>query len=322
MLSRRLVIGAASAASSSWALGVFAQDPSLWRPDRIVRFIVPVGPGSTSDSVARTVAGWLELAWRQPVVVENRAGAGTTIGTAQVARAAPDGYTLLLGSAPFAIAPFIYRDLPYDAGRDFAPVALLTRSPLVLIAGSNTGIAKFGDLVPGSDVTCGTPGVGTLSHVTLELLRQRSGLTVTHVPYRGPGPAIAALAAGEVTLLFGSPFELTPQITAGAVPLAVAAAERAPHLPSVPTFAELGVPGIEARAWFGLLAPSGTPEGIIAALYAAATAALAAPEVSNALDTQGMTVMPADPASFGRFLSTEFDRWSEVVRRAGIHTGQ
>lgn len=256
------------------------------------------------------------------MVVENRAGAGTTIGTAQVTRAAPDGYTLLLASAPFAIAPFIHRGLPYDAGRDFAPVALLTRSPLVLIAGAGTGVVQLADLQPGPDVTCGTPGVGTLSHVTLELLKQRSGLTVTHVPYRGPGPAVAALAAGEVTLLFGSPFELAPQIAAGAAPLAVAAAERAPHPPGVPTFAELGIPGIEARAWFGLLAPSGTPGRIIAALHAAVAAALAAPEVAAALGTQGMAVVPAEPASFGRFLNTEFDRWTEVVQRAGIRAEQ
>ena len=319
MVTPRRSLGAAVLAAPLLRISAApAQDKPPWRPDRAVRIVVPVGPGSTSDAVARVLAGWLEAAWRQPVVVENRAGAGTTLGTAQAARAASDGHTLLLASAPFAIAPFLYRGLPYDAGRDFAPVALLTRSPLVLVAGSGTGIVRFGDLRRGRGVTCGTPGVGSLSHVTLELLKQRSGLNMTHVPYRGPGPAMAALAAGEVSLLFGSPFELATQIAAGAAPLAVAAAERAAHLPDVPTFAELGHPGIEARAWFGLLTPSGTPGRTIAALQAAVASALATPEVVGALDTQGMAVAPADPAGFARFLETEFDRWSEVVQRAGV----
>jgi tripartite-type tricarboxylate transporter receptor subunit TctC len=289
-----------------------------WKPSMPVRLVVPFAPGGATDAVGRAFASRLEAIWGTPVVVDNRAGAGTTIGTAQVARAEPDGHTLLLAPVPLAIAHFLYANLPYDAVRDLAPVALLTRSPMMLVAGPRSGLKRFEDLRGARNLTCGTSGNGSLAHLLLELLKQRSGLEIVHVPYRGAGPAMAAIASGEVALTWGTPFELSAALQGGAIGLGQTGAARLPGLPEVPTFAEVGLPNVVGDAWFGIVAPGTTPPRIIDGIAAAAAAALASPEMQRALTSQGMPSDGAGPAAFATFLAAEMQRWGVVVRQAGL----
>jgi tripartite-type tricarboxylate transporter receptor subunit TctC len=283
-----------------------------------VRLIVPFAPGGATDAVGRAFAARLEAVWSSPVVVDNRAGAGTTIGTALVARAEPDGHTLLLAPVPLAIAHFLYTALPYDPRRDLAPVALLARSPMMLVAGPRSGLKRFADLRGARDLACGTSGNGSLAHLLLEQLKLRSSLEIMHVPYRGAGPAMAALASGEVALSWGTPFEMQAALQGGALGLAITAPQRLAALPEVPSFNELSLADVAGDAWFGIVAPAATPAPVIDSLAAAADQALRSPEMQRALTAQGMPSESAGPAAFSEFLAAEMRRWGAVVQAANL----
>ncbi|MGG5888140.1 Bug family tripartite tricarboxylate transporter substrate binding protein [Falsiroseomonas sp. HC035] len=289
-----------------------------WQPRQPVRLIVPFAPGGATDAVGRILASKLEAQWPVPVVVENRAGAGTTIATALVARAAPDGHTVLLAPAPLTITPFLYPTLPYDVQRDLAPVTKLMSSPMMLVAGPRSGLRQLADLRSARGLACGTSGNGSLAHLLLELVKAQSGLDITHVPYRGAGPAMAALASGDVQLTWGAPSELSAAIQGGAVPLALTSPVRMPGPQPAPIFAEAGMPGVSGDAWYGLVAPAGTPRAAVLAIHAACVAALGAPDVLEALARQGMVPDVSGPDAFARFIAADLVRWEPVVRGAQL----
>jgi tripartite-type tricarboxylate transporter receptor subunit TctC len=300
--------------------GAQAQDAF---PSRNLRFIVPFPPGGASDALARIVATPLGARLGRSVVIENRGGAGTTIGTAEAARSAPDGHTLLLTALPFVINQFAMPSLPYDPPRDFAPVALLATGAVVLVARNGLGrswaeIAAAARARPGA-LTYASAGNGSLPHVSFELLKLRSGLDVLHVPYRGGGPAVIDLIAGRVDLMMASPLEVVTQIAAGQLtPIASAAARRIPLWPELPTLQEAGVAGLDVNGWFGMVVPAATPEPVLDRLNAAVQATLSDPEIRARLAEIGAAATPGSRATFGAWLDAERTRWSETVRAARI----
>lgn len=294
-------------------------------PARPVKFVVPFAPGGQSDVVARMVAEKLAARWSQPVVVENKAGAATTIGADLVAKAAADGYTMLLAPAPFVITQYAYPKLPYDSRRDFTPVALLVTNPLVVV--TNPGrmpgqsVAEFVAQLkknPGV-MPYGTPGNGSLPHLAVALFQLQSGTEALHVPYKGGGPAVVDLVAGQMSFMFASPLEVMPHVTSGKLrALAVTGDQRVSYWPQVPTLVESGYPQYQAFAWFGVVVAAATPRDIITRMNADIGAVLRLPDVAERLKAQGADVATGTPEAFGRFLDTEHQRWSAAVKAANV----
>ena len=311
------------------ALCAFALAPAAaWAqtfPSRPVTLVVPFPAGGALDAVARPMAEAMRRILGQPVVVENIPGAGGTVGTGQVARAAPDGHTILLGSvATHAIAAGIYSKLSYDPLSGFAPITQLTRGPLVLAVAPQVAATSVRDLVAAAKadnaaMNYASTGNGTALHVAGELFKSAAGINVQHVPYRGGGQAMTALMAGEVHYIIGNTQVVRPLITAGKVRgLAVTGDQRVAALPELPTFAQAGVPGVDVVTWFGLFAPAGTPAAIVQQLNAAATAALKDASVQTSLSTMGDEAVGSSAADFGAFVRAEHQRWVQVTRSAGI----
>lgn len=294
-------------------------------PSRPVRFVVPFAPGGQSDVVARTVGQKLAERWGQPVVIENKAGAATTIGADFVAKSPADGYTILLAPAPFVITQYAYPKLPYDSRRDFAPVTLLVTNPLVATVNpARVPVKSFQEFValakkdPGK-LTYGTPGNGSLPHLAVELFRLQSGIDVLHVPYKGGGPAVLDMVAGQIAFMFASPLEVMPNVKAGKLNvLGVTSEKRVSYWPEVPTLKESGFRDYEAYAWFGVTAPAATPRDVIAKLNADIVAVLKSPDVSERLAAQGADVAATPVEEFGRFLAAEHTRWSAAVKAANV----
>lgn len=317
MLRAVCLVGCAGLASSL----AYAQP---W-PARPVKFVVPFAPGGQSDVVARMVAEKLAARWSQPVVVENKAGAATTIGADLVAKAAADGYTMLLAPAPFVITQYAYPKLPYDSRRDFTPVALLVTNPLVVV--TNPGrmpgqsVAEFVAQLkknPGA-MPYGTPGNGSLPHLAVALFQLQSGTEALHVPYKGGGPAVVDLVAGQMSFMFASPLEVMPHVTSGKLrALAVTGDQRVSYWPQVPTLVESGYPQYQAFAWFGVVVAAATPRDIITRMNADIGAVLRLPDVAERLKAQGADVATGTPEAFGRFLDAEHQRWSAAVKAANI----
>ena len=315
----RIVV--AALAALVWAGGA----PAQTFPAKPVRFIVPFAPGGQSDVVARTVGQKASERLGQPVVVENKPGAATTIGADFVAKSPADGYTILLAPAPFVITQYAYPKLPYDSRRDFTPVTLLVTNPLVVTVNPGKVPAKsFQDFVaaakkdPGK-LNYGSPGNGSLPHLATELFRLRSGIDVVHVPYKGGGPAVIDLVGGQIAFMFASPLEVMPHVKAGKLAvLGVTSAKRLAYWPEVPTVIESGYPDYEALAWFGVVAPAATPREAIARLNADIVAALKSPDVSEKLAAQGAEVAGTSAEEFGQFLGREHARWSEAVKAANV----
>jgi len=314
MASRRalLALGAASPA--------FAQE--AW-PTRPVRLIVPYAAGGPSDILARLLGVGLTEIWGQPVVVENRPGAGSAIGTEVVARAAPDGYTLLLAAGAHTMNPALMK-LPFDAVRDFTPVLNCAVHPMVLVVHPSTGINDVAGFVaaakarPGA-ITMSSAGVGNGSHLAMALFAGIAGIELTHVPYNGAAPAQAALVAGQVQGGFLNSTVAVPQIRSGALRgLAVADARRWRELPDLPALAELGYPGAETVAWYGILAPAGLPPGLRARLERDLRAVMAKPAVQERILAVGLDPLDTGPEAFQAQIAEETARWAKVVRAAGI----
>jgi tripartite-type tricarboxylate transporter receptor subunit TctC len=292
-------------------------------PQRPVRFIIPLGPGSGVDITARLLADKLAAKWGQPVVVENRPGAGATIGTDAVAKAAPDGYTLLLASQTNAISATLYAKLPFDAIEDFTPITLIGREPGVVVVNPSVPVTTLQQFIayvkerPGK-VDFASSGNGSGQHLFAALLASRTGMQMNHVPYRGSGQATTDLLGGVVAMSIPGTAGMVGHIKAGKLrALAVTGATRSPQLPDVPTVMEAGVPNYEAYVWMGLLAPRGTPPAIVERLNRDVLAVLAQDDVKRYMATAGIEIVGSTPAEFATFFRREKDLWAKVIRDTG-----
>lgn len=292
-------------------------------PSKPVRVVVPYPPGGPTDIVARTVSQKLAEQTGQSFVVENRAGAGGNLGAELVARAQPDGYTLLVATTAHAINPSLFRNLSYQLAKDLAPVSLLTSGPLVLVTNPSAGVSNVQELIalakskPGS-LNFASSGNGQSTHLAAELFNSQAGIKMTHLPYKGSAPALADLMAGQASLMFDTMLSAMPHVRSGRLrALAVTSSARSPAAPDVPTVAESGLPGYEAIAWNGLMVPAGTPTETVARLSALVRAVLEQPDVKERFASQGFAAAWMQPDAFGRFLQTEIDKWAAVVKASG-----
>jgi tripartite-type tricarboxylate transporter receptor subunit TctC len=292
-------------------------------PSRAVRIVVPFPPGGTSDILARTIGARLSEPLGQPVVVDNRPGAGGNIAAEHVAKSAPDGYTLIMGTSSLAISQSLYRKLSYDLLRDFAPIIQAVNYANLLVAHPSTGFSSVGDLIsaakakPGA-LSYGTAGNGTPPHMTGELFKAYTGVDIQHIPYKGGAPAIADLIAGQIPLMFDNVPPLLPHVRSGRIrALAVTSLARNPVLPDVPSLHELGLKDFDAVGWNGLLAPAGTPRAVVDRIHAEVTRILRIPEVRDGLTAQGADVVGNTPEQFAAWIRAEVKRWADVVRVSG-----
>jgi tripartite-type tricarboxylate transporter receptor subunit TctC len=311
-------------AATGAALPAFARiAPAQTYPVRPVRWIVGVAPGGTLDIIARLMGQWLSERLGQPFIIENRPGAGTNIATEAVVRAPADGYTLLLVAPPNAINATLYEKLNFDFIRDIAPVASISRVPLVLVVNPSVPAKTLPEFIAYAKANSGklsmaSGGNGTTPHAAGELFKMMAGVSMVHVPYRGAGPAMTDLIAGQVQVLFAGTTEAMEHIKAGKLrPLAVTSASRLQVLPGIPTVAE-HVPGYEATSFTGVGAPAGTPVVIIDTLNSAMSAGLADPRIRARLADLGNTALALSPADFGKLIAEETEKWGKVVRFAGI----
>jgi tripartite-type tricarboxylate transporter receptor subunit TctC len=314
-------MGAAGATLGFPAI-VHAQDKY---PSRPVRVVVPFAPGGGTDTLGRAICQKLTEALGQPFVIDNKPGASGIIGTDAVAKAPPDGYTLSFNiSTALLINKFLYTKLPYDPLRDFAPVSLVGRSPLVLTVGENSPLRSLADLTAAAQAAPGklnypSSGTGGPNHLGAELYAMQAKVKVSHIPYKGSAPSVVSLVAGETDFGFLTAVTIASQLNAGKVrALAVAHTERLPSMPNVPTMTEAGLKGFTADAWFLAAVPVGTPQPIVDRLYAEIAKALPAPEVKAKLDSVGVLPSGLDPQASAKFLRTEVDKWRGVIKTAGI----
>ena len=292
-------------------------------PNRPVRLIVTVPPGGAADFIARLVGGKLGDALGQPVLVENRGGAGGTIAADAVAKAAPDGYTLLQNSiTTHGVGPHLYSKLPYDPVKDFSAVSGLALLPLIMAVNAELPAKTVNDVVAlakRENLNFASSGNGGAPHMAAELFKSVTGAPITHVPYKGSGPAVADLVGGRVQIMFDAAPSLIAHIRAGKLRvLAAASAERNRLLPEVPTFAELGHPRVAVSLWYGLLAPAATPAAIVTRLNAEVAKILQSAEVREKLAAQGAEPMPGTPQAFASFMREEMAKWAPVVKQAGV----
>ena len=300
-----------------------AQDATTW-PSKPVTFVVGFPPGTATDSVARVLADRFTTRLGQSFVIDNKPGQGGSVGAAAAAKAKPDGYTFVVtATAPMSINPYVYPRLTYDPIKDFAPVGIHTWLPYAIVVNASTSIQTYQDLKnaatadPGK-MTFASIGNGTTSHLIMMLLQQRTGMKLTHVPYKGSSQAQTDLIGGQVDLTFDTVLSMLPHIKSGKLrPLAVSTLKRSPLLPDVPTLHELGVSNFEVGAWLGMLAPAGTPKPIIDKLNQELNLALDDDTVRNKLMAMGSESLKSTPDEFGAFIRKENDRWSKLVRETG-----
>jgi tripartite-type tricarboxylate transporter receptor subunit TctC len=322
MISRRRLIATSAAAVLSPAV-IGAARAQSW-PNRFVRLVVPFPPGGGTDAIARVLAGKLSDMWGQQMVVENRGGAATNIGTEAVVRAEADGYTMLLQSMPLAVNRFLFPSLSYDAISDLAPVSLLCEYanimavPLTSPAHSVAEFIAYAKANKGK-VTFASSGHGTSVHLSGELFKRMAGIEMLHVPYRGAGPAFNDLVPGRVDVMFNNIGAVLPLIQGGKLRgLAVTTAKRMPAVPHLPPIAEAGVPGFDVSSWYALFAPAKTPPEIIRKMHADTVAALKDPATKERLEQLGVLVVGSTPEQLAAFLKAEMDKWAPVIKEAGI----
>src|SRR5690606_21556934 len=297
-------------------------------PDHPIRLIAPIAVGGLTDTLARLVAAGLSDQLKQPVVVENKPGAGGIIGMEAAAKAPADGYTLILvyqGVA--AVNSSLYKDLSYNTQRDFTPVATLGTFPLVLVTNSKTGIKSVQELINPAkaqprSLSYASAGNATTSHLTMELFKSQTGLDAVHVPYKGESAANTDVAGGQTDIAYSSLASVIPLIKSGRLlPLGITTEKRAAVLPDVPTVAESGVPGFEASGWYGLLAPAGTPQDVVLKLNQAISQTMGQPDVQDKLNTLGITPTTVTPAHLCKKIDSETKKWRDVIRAAHISLG-
>lgn len=316
---RFIQLAAATVLSPAAPRCAFAQD----YPTRPIHLVVPVPPAGTFDIVARLVAHAVEPRLHQQIVIENRGGAGTNLGTGIVARAAPDGYTLLLAGSPGAINVALYHHLDFSFPHDIAPVASIERAPLIIVVNPSLPAKTIPEFISygkanAGKINLGSGGPGSTGHVAGELFNMMAGIKMAHVSYRGEAPAITDLLAGQVQVVFSTPGSSISYVKAGKLrALGVTSAKRMDVLPDVPAVAEF-LPGYEAVSWAGIGAPAKTPPDIIAKLNSAFNAALAEPELKARLAQFGAVVMMSTPTEFGQFIAAEIEKWAKVIKFADI----
>lgn len=289
-------------------------------PQKPIRLVVPFSPGGGTDLLARAVSDRLTEVLGTTIIIDNRAGAGSTIGTAQVARAAPDGYTFLFTSASYTFAPNFYRDLPYDPLKDFKPITMFGSLPNILVVHPSMPVRSVKELLalarkrPG-EILYGSAGRGSNVHLTTELFLYMAKIKMTQVPYKGMGPAQIALMSGEVQVLLPAFQSIFPFVKSGQVhALAVTTKQRSPLLPDLPTLDEAGVPGYDKSAWFGLFAPAAVPEPIVTHVYLAVAKVLKNPEIVKRLAAEGAVARGQPPAEFDAFVRAELALWAKLIR--------
>jgi tripartite-type tricarboxylate transporter receptor subunit TctC len=293
-------------------------------PDRIVRIIVPFAPGGGTDVIARTLAQEMAKDLGVSIVIENKPGAGTIIGTQAVAVSEPDGYTLLMGTFSHAVNPSLNAHMPYDPHRDFAPVALVARSFNIVVVNPKSSIKSIADLIAAAKaepekLSYGTFGTGTSAHLAGELFKTMAHVNLTTVPYKGAAPAITDLIGGQIQVMFTTVASAASLISAGQLrPLAVTSEERSPAFPQLPTVAEAGVPGYAAESWYGLFAPAKTPADIIDRLNKSAATAVQSEAFKRLGVNEGLMVIARPPEELDRYLRGEEERWRKVIQDAGI----
>jgi tripartite-type tricarboxylate transporter receptor subunit TctC len=300
-----------------------AAAPTLEYPVRPIRFIVPFPPGGGNDIVGRIVAAKLGERLGQQVVVDNRGGAGGTIGTDLTAKAPPDGHTLLINNVSLAVNATLIPKLPYDTLKDLAPVGLVGRQPNILVVYPGVPARSVQELLamarakPGA-VNYGSGGIGTASHLATELLKLMTGVELVHVPYKGLGPALTDLMGGRLQLIISTLASALPYVKAGRMrPLAVTTATRSPFFPELPTMDEAGVKGYEFSTWYAIVAPRGTPADIVRKLNAELAQVLASPAVKEQFAAQGLEATHSTPAELGAYLRSEVSKWGKVIRASG-----
>lgn len=321
-MNRRLFLAAAALGVT---LGAAALPAHADYPDKPIRIIVPYPPGGTTDLLARAIAPRLAERVKQPVVVENRAGAGGVIGAQAVAKAAADGHTLLFGTiATHGILPVLQKPAPYDTTRDFAPITLVANTPNVLLANPAAPFRSVAELLaqarakPGS-LHFGSTSQGGSPHMSGELLKALAQVDLVHVPYKGGGPMLIDLIGGQIPLGFDNLPSALPHIRSGKLrALAVTTAQRWPGTPEIPTLAEAGVTGYEAAGWFGLLAPGGTPRAVVEVLQRQVSAILRQPEVEKYFLDQGAEPVGNTPDEFSNLIAAELQKWARVVTATGV----
>jgi tripartite-type tricarboxylate transporter receptor subunit TctC len=292
-------------------------------PTKPIRLIVPFPPGGSNDIVGRIVAAELGEKLGRPVVIDNRGGAGGTLGTEMAAHAEPDGHTLLIISVSYAFNPSLYK-LRFDPEKAFIPVAMIGNGPNALTVNSKLPVNSVKDLIALAKAKPGqlfyaTSGVGTFQHLSSELFRIMTGVNMIHVPFKGGGPAIADVIAGNTQICLGSLIQMMPHVSGNRMKLlAVGGAKRTPALPNVPTIAESGVPGYDATNWWGMLAPARTPPAIVKRLNDEVNAIMRAPEMQKRFEAQGAETATMTPTEFGRYIRIETTKWAKVVKEAGI----
>lgn len=319
MPTRRALLGA----SLMLAAPVVARAQQNW-PSGPIRIMAPFPPGGSVDTIARLLAPSLQQSLGVPVVVENRSGAAGALGTGAVARSAPDGQSWVLVFDSHATLAALYPNLGFDPKRDFAPVMLVATAPMLLTTPNSRPWRSLGEVVAAAKakpdtITYGTVGAGSLAHLTMELLQQKGGFSLVHVPYRGGGPLATAAAAGEIDLAIASRVGLGGQVGTTVRPMAQSGAKRSPALPDLPTMAESGFPDLAAEAYWGILGPAGVPAPIISRFHAALAAALREPQVRQRLvEGQGVDIVGSTPTEFGAFLDRQMDQWAHVIRERNI----
>jgi len=304
-------------------LSVSVQATAQVWPSRPVRMVIPLSPGGFADVPGRILASRLSASLRQNVFVENRPGAGGTIGADFVVKSAPDGYTLLFTGTPHVISPWIYRKLPYDPLKDFEPVALVASGPYVLVVNPQLAVKSVRELIaaakaqPG-EIDYASSGNGSAQHLVSALFTSMAGIQLNHVPYKGSGPAMQDLLGGQVRVSFAGIPNVMPHVKAGRLrALAVSTPQRSPDLPDVPTVAEAGVPGYEATLWLNLAAPGGTPPAIVQRLHGETVKALQDAELRKSFRSAGVEASPLGPQELAAFMRAEYEKWGRVVRETG-----
>src|SRR4051812_26331190 len=313
-------------ALAAWALlAALPVNPAVgaW-PEKTIRIVVPFAPGGGTDVIARTLAQEMAKDLGASIIIENKPGAGTIIGTQTVAASEPDGYTLLMGTFANAVNPALYAKLPYDPHKDLAPVGLIARSFNIVVVNSASPIKSIADLIAAAKADpdklyYGTYGTGTSAHLAGELFKSMAKVNLTTVPYKGAAPAITDLLGGRIQVMFTTVASAAPLIAGGQLrALAVTSLERSPAFPEIPAVTEAGVPGYSAESWYGLYAPAKTPADIIERLNKSAAAAVRADAFKKLGGNEGLTMVAAEPAELDRYVRGEEERWRKVIRDANI----
>jgi tripartite-type tricarboxylate transporter receptor subunit TctC len=293
-------------------------------PSRQITLIIPFAAGGSNDIVARAIGKQLSEAWGQPVIAENRPGAGGVIGAATVAASPPDGYTLLLVSTTFTINAAIKKSMPFDTARDFTPIAFVARSPLLFVASKDLPVKSAKDALALAKskpdrITYASAGIGSINQIAAELIAQSAGVKLMHVPYKGGAPALNDLLGGHVDVYVSSMPQVQQLAQSGQVnALAVTSVKRAQLLPDVPTLDESGVPGFDLSSWWGIVGPAGMPPEVVNALNAEINTALNSPEIAKFMASEGAEAEAMTPQAFGDLIHTEIQRWTKVGHEANI----